>query len=137
MAEAAVSDFSDFIDDYHRTWEKTIATADVSPLPRFFHLPCMFVGPDGSVTVASDAAELNRFNQGRLEQFLRDEAPNWLVRSCDSLTLGARGMLVMVNWEGHRVDGTTARAWRQFYSLLRTRRGLRILVSTFSAGSHG
>lgn len=131
-----MTDFVDFIDDYRRTWEKVIANADVTLLPRFFHVPCMFVGPDGSVTVASNEAELNRFNQGRLEQFTKDKAPDWLVRSCDGLTLGTQGVLVIVNWEGHRSDGTTARAWRQFYSLLRTRDGLKILVSTFSAGSH-
>ena len=129
-------DFSDFVEDYRREWEKTIATAAVTTLPRLFHLPCMFVGPDGSVTVAFDEAELNRYNQGRLDQFLKDEAPRWLVRSCDGLTVGTQGVMAIVNWEGHRADGTTARAWRHFYSLLRTPSGLKIIVSTFSAGSH-
>jgi hypothetical protein len=132
-----MTDFREFIEDYRGTWEKTIATADVTTLPRFFHLPSMFVGPDRSVTVVSNEAELNRFNQGRLEQFTRDKAPNWVVRGCDGLSLGTEGVLAIVNWEGRRADGTVARAWRHFYSLLRTSSGLRIVVSTFSAGSHG
>jgi restriction system protein len=38
---------------------------------------------------------------------------------------------------GGQADGTVARAWRHFYNLARTGSGLKILVSTFSAGSHG
>lgn len=129
-------DFSDFLEDYRRTWETAIATADVSALTRFFHVSYIAVGPDGGVTVVNGENEIRSFNQKRRELFTQDKTARIVLRGCDALTLGAKSALVTANWENQRADGTVARAWRHFYNLARTEGGLKILVSTFSAGSH-
>ncbi len=100
----------DFIDEYRATWEKAVASDDVSPLTRFFHIPYVAVGADGSVALHSSEADVRRFNQSRLELFARDQATRWRFRGCDAMTLGSQSTFVTVNWEGQRADGTTARA---------------------------
>lgn len=132
-----MTEVKEFLDDYNRAWQAAIASKDVGLVTRFFHVPYLAVGPDGAVTVSSSEADIRRFNEGRLAQFLKDQAPRWILRGVDGLSLGTQGVFAIVNWEGQRADGTVARAWRHYYNLVRTAGGLKILVSTFSAGSHG
>ncbi len=131
-----MADINKFIDDYRATWEKAIASNDVSPLTRFFNIPYLAVGGDGAVMLVSSEADIRSFNQDRLRLFIQDKATRWRFRGCDAMTLGSQGAFATVNWEGHRADGTLARAWRHYYNLVQTPAGLKILVSTFSAGSH-
>ena len=130
-----MTEFKDFVEDYRRTWEAAIAANDVSPLTRFFHIPYFGVGADGAVALFTNETDIRSFNETRLALFRKDMATRWIFRGCDALTLGAQSAFVMVNWEGQRADGAVARAWRHYYNLARTPTGLKILVSTFSAGS--
>ena len=132
-----MNEFVEFIEDYGRSWAKAIAAKDVSHVRSYFHEPSFSVGPDGSVAAMQDAKGIDEFNRARLAQFLNDDAPLNSFRGCDAMTLGAKSAFVTVNWELSRNDGTVVRAWRHYYNVLRTPEGLKILVSTFSAGSHG
>lgn len=132
-----MNEFVAFIESYGKAWAKAIAGKDVAHVRDFFNAPSFSVGPDGSVTPMMDAKGIDEFNSARLAQFLSDEAPLNSFRGCDAMTLGTQSALVSVNWELRRNDGTMVRAWRHYYNVLRTPVGLRILVSTFSAGSHG
>ncbi len=132
-----MNEFVAFIEDYGRSWAKAIAAKDISHVRKFFNEPSFSVGPDGSVTPMTDARVIDEFNRARLAQFLNDDAPLNSFRGCDAMTLGTQSALVSVNWELRRNDGTMVRAWRHYYNVLRTPAGLKILVSTFSAGSHG
>jgi hypothetical protein len=125
----------DFIEDYRRSWEASIAGSDVSAMTRFFHVPYFAVGADGAVVFNKSEVEIVTFNQTRLAVFQRDRATRWLFRGCDTLALGAKSTLAIVNWEGQHADGTIARAWRHYYNLAHVPDGFKILVSTFSAGS--
>ncbi len=132
-----MQDYRAFIEQYRSAWERAVAAKDVAPLTQFFHVPYLAVGGDGLVTLVNGATEIDEFNRIRLDLFLKDQAVQWRFRGCDALTLGEQGAFVTVNWEGRRADGTVARAWRHYYNLVCTDDGLKILVSTFSAGSHG
>lgn len=122
----------DFLEDYRRTWE---SATDVTPLGRFVHVPYIAVGADGVATLIASDVEVARFNQTRMDLFRADKIERWYLRGCDPLMLGTQSVLVAVNWEGQRSDGTVARAWRHYYNIVRTADGPKILVSTFSAGS--
>jgi len=131
-----MDEFRSFIEDYRATWQRAIAAQDVRALTRFFHVPYFAVGGDGGVTALMSEADIEAFNRDRLKLFLQDNAARWALRGCDPMALGTQGAFVTVNWEGRRADGSIARAWRHYYNLVRTPAGLKILVSTFSAGSH-
>jgi len=132
-----MDEYTAFVDDYRGAWEKAVGANDIAPLTRFFHVPYLAVGADGAATLVKSTTEVDDFNRVRLALFLKDQATRWRFRGCDAMTLGAQGAFVTVNWEGHRADGSVARAWRHYYNLMRGPSGLKILVSTFSAGSHG
>ena len=130
-----MEEFAGFFEEYRRIWEAAIAAGDASALTPFFHVPYLALGADGAATLSSNEAEIRRFNQSRMDLFIKDRAVRWAFRGCDVLTLGTQSAFVTINWEGYRADGSIARAWRHYYNLARTNAGLKILLSTFSAGS--
>jgi hypothetical protein len=130
-----MSEYSDFLEDYRRTWEGVMNAGDVAPLTRFFHIPYFAVGADGAVSLIRSGDEIRAFNQTRLDLFRKDRATRAFSRGCDVLTLGPGSALIVANWELQSDDGAVARVWRHFYNMARTPEGLKILVSTFSPGS--
>lgn len=132
-----MSEFVKFMEDYTRVWEAGIRTSDVTKVAAFYQAPFLSIGPDGSLTLSRNEGEIVEFLRSRLGQFQKDGATHWSFRGCDTLSLGTQAVLLCVNWEGRRADGSLARAWRQYYNVLRTSAGPKIVVSTFSAGSHG
>ncbi len=131
MADAAA-----FIGSYRAAWEDVIAgRADVSALTRFFHLPCMVVEIDGSVTLQQSQEDLLAFNAARLASFREGGAAAARIRSMDVLTQGPRAAMAVVNWEILRADGSLERAWRHYYMLALGGETPKILVSNFQIGA--
>lgn len=124
------------VERYRAAWEGVICEAgnvdDVNP---FFHLPCIFVGADGSALLFRVAADISAYHRPRLEQFRKGGVRKPKTRDFEARSLGARSALVSVSWELCREDDSIERAWRHSYNLLRTDAGWKILVSTFQAGA--
>jgi len=126
----------DLIERYRACWVTVMReTHDVGSLNGFFHLPCFFIGGDGSVSCFRTADDISAFHGPRLDQFLKGGVTNNRVRSCDVLSLGTRSALALVNWELVRADDSVERAWRHSYNVVKTDHGWKIVVSTFQGGS--
>lgn len=124
------------IERYRAAWERIICeTGDVDDVNQFFHLPCFFVGADGSASLFRAAADISAFHRPRLELFRKGGVKKPKTRDFEVLSLGTRSALVSVSWELCRDDDSLERAWRHSYNVLRTDAGWKILVSTFQAGA--
>lgn len=124
------------IERYRAGWEKVIReTGDVDSLNIFFHLPCIFVGADGSATLFRAAEDISAFHRPRLDLFRKGGVKKPKTKDFDAVSIGTRSALVSVSWELCRADETIERAWRHSYNVISTDAGWRILVSTFQAGA--
>jgi hypothetical protein len=131
-----MEELRNLIERYRAGWEKVIReTGDVDALNTFFHLPCIFVGADGSALLFRGAEDISAFHRPRLELFRKGgiEKPN--NKDFTVLSLGSRSALVSVSWELCRANGSIERAWRHSYNVINTDAGWKILVSTFQAGA--
>ena len=124
------------IERYRAAWQRVILeTGNVDEVNQFFHLPCIFVGTDGSASLFRVGEDISAFHRPRLELFRKGGVRKPKTRDFESFPLGARSALVSVSWELCREDDSIERAWRHSYNVLRTDAGWRILVSTFQAGA--
>jgi hypothetical protein len=124
------------IEAYRATWEQIIReTGNVDDVNQFFHLPCIFVGADGSASLFREAKDISAFHRPRLELFRKGGVRRPMTKDFEVVPLGTRSALASVSWELRREDGSIERAWRHSYNLVDTNAGWRILVSTFQAGA--
>jgi len=124
------------IERYRTAWEKVIRqTGDVDSLNTFFHLPCIFVGGDGSALLFRARDDISAFHRPRLDLFRKGGVEKPKTKDFDVVPLGSRSALVSVSWELRRAEDSVERAWRHSYNVLRNERGWKILVSTFQAGA--
>lgn len=124
------------IERYRAAWEQIIReTGNVDEVNQFFHLPCIFVGADGSASLFRAAEDISAFHRPRLELFRKGGVRRPMTKDFDALPLGTRSALVSVSWELRREDGSVERAWRHSYNVVQTDADWKILVSTFQAGA--
>ena len=124
------------IERYRAAWERILReTGNVDDVNQFFHLPCIFVGADGSASLFRIGEDISAFHRPRLELFRKGGVKTPKTRDFESFSLGGRSALVSVSWELCREDDSIERAWRHSYNVLRTDAGWKILVSTFQAGA--
>jgi hypothetical protein len=122
------------IERYRATWEKIICeTGDVDEVNQFFHLPCVFVGAEGSVSLFGTVNDISKFHRPRLERFRKGGVKKPKTKAFEAVTLGTRSALVSVSWEQCREDDSIETAWRHSYNVVKTDTGWKILVSTFHA----
>lgn len=124
------------IERYRASWENVLRkSGDVDELNSFFHLPCIFVGADGSALLLRTPADISAFHRSRLDMFKKGGVEKPRNRDLDVLPMGARSAVVSVSWELCRADDSIERAWRHSYNVIKTEAGWTILVSTFQAGA--
>ena len=124
------------IEGYRATWEKILCETDnVDEVNRFFHLPCMFVGADGSVSLFIVPEDISTFHRPRLESFQKGGVRKPKTKHFEVIGLGTHSALVSVTWEQCREDDSVERSWRHSYNAIKTDMGWRILVSTFQSGA--
>jgi hypothetical protein len=124
------------VERYRAAWERIMReTGNVDEVNQFFHLPCIFVGADGSASLFRTGADISAFHRPRLELFRKGGVKKPKTRDLEAVSLGARSALVSVTWELCREDDSIERAWRHSYNALSTAAGWQILVSTFQAGA--
>ncbi len=124
------------IEQYRAAWEKILReTGDVDDVNQFFHLPCIFVGADGSISLFSAAEDISTFHCPRLEDFRKGGVKKPRTRDFEAVSLGTHSALVSVTWEQCREDDSIERTWRHSYNAVSTDTGWKILVSTFQAGA--
>lgn len=124
--------------DYRATWEQVIrGVAPISELDRYFHLPCLMVSNDGSISEFSGRNSVSQFNQTRLDAFRSGGVYSASLRAVDFQTQGPNLTLATVNWELARRDGSLERAWRHYYTILvgTSDNDPSIIVSAFQTGS--
>lgn len=126
----------DFLEAYRSTWESVMSGhGHVDSLSRFFHVPCVMIGPDGAMTETRSEADVLAFNITRRDAFKAGNAMIAKFRGVDVQSQGQHIVLATVNWELFRPDQTTERAWRHYYTIRIVGDQPKILVSTFQIGS--
>ena len=124
------------IERYCTGWERVIGgSGDVDGLNSFFHLPCIFVGADGSAALFRAPADISAFHRPRLDLFRKSGGEKLRNRDFDVVQMGARSALISVTWVLCRADDSIARSWRHSYNVINAEAGWKILVSTFQAGA--
>jgi hypothetical protein len=124
------------IERYRAAWERIIReTGNVDEVNQFFHLPCIFVGADGSVSLFRAAEDISTFHRPRLESFRKGGVKKSNAKDFEVIGLGTQSALVSVTWEQCREDDSIERTWRHSYNAVKTDMGWKILVSTFQAGA--
>jgi len=124
------------IEQYRSAWERIVReTGDVDEVNEFFHLPCIFVGADGSISLFSAAEDISTFHRPRLESFRKGGVKKPKAKDLQAISLGTYSALVSVTWEQCREDDSIERTWRHSYNAVKTDAGWKILVSTFQAGA--
>jgi hypothetical protein len=124
------------IERYRAAWEKILrVTGDVDEVNQFFHLPCIFVGADGSASLFGAAEGISAFHRPRLESFRKGGVKKPKTKDFEVISLGTYSALVSVTWEQYREDDSIERTWRHSYNTVKTDSGWKILVSTFQAGA--
>ena len=124
------------IERYRAAWEKIVReTGDVDEVNQFFHLPCIFVGADGSISLFVAEEDISTFHRPRLESFQNGGVKKPRAKDLEVVSLGTHSALVSVTWEQCREDDSIERTWRHSYNAVKTDVGWRILVSTFQAGA--
>ena len=124
------------IEQYRAAWQKIVSeTGNVDEVNEFFHLPCIFVGADGSASLFSTAEDISQFHRPRLESFQQGGVKKPRTKDLEITSLGTYSALVAVTWEQYREDDTMERTWRHAYNAVKTDSGWKILVSTFQAGA--
>ena len=107
------------IERYRAGWETVVReTGDVDSLNTFFHLPCIFVGADGSAMLFRAANDISAFHRPRLDLFRKGGVKKPKTKDFDALAIGTRSALVSVSWELCRADETIERAWRHSYNVI-------------------
>ena len=124
------------IERYRATWERIVReTGNVDEVNQFFHLPCIFVGADGAISLFRAAEDISTFHRPRLESFQKGGVKKPRTKDFEVVSLGAHSALISVTWEQYREDDSIERTWRHSYNAINTETGWKILVSTFQAGA--
>ncbi|MBT3942492.1 MAG: hypothetical protein HOF43_07240 [Chloroflexi bacterium] len=122
------------IEQYRSTWERIVReTGNVDEVNQFFHLPCIFLGADGTASLFNNAEDISTFHRPRLELFQKNGVKNPKAKDFKIVSLGKHSALVSVTWEQCREDDSIAMAWHHSYNAVKTDAGWRILLSTFEA----
>lgn len=124
------------IEGYRSTWERIVSQSfDVDEVNQFFHLPCFFIGADGTVSLFRVADDISVFHRPRLASFQEGGVKKPRTKDLEIVSLGTHSALVSVTWEQFREDDSLERSWRHSYNVINTNAGWKILVSTFQAGA--
>lgn len=130
-----MEDLRTLIERYRAAWERIIReTDDVDEVNQFFHLPCIFVGAAGSISLFGTAEDISTFHRPRLDLFRKGGVKKPKTKDFEAVSLGTRSALVSVSWEQCREDDSIESAWRHSYNAVKTDTGWKILVPTFQAG---
>jgi hypothetical protein len=97
-----------------------------------YHAPCLTVRGDGTVHSLQAPQDVERFFEGVAAVYAREGAHGeGRYKNLEVHPIGGRSVLVTVDWELRREDGSVIREWRQSYNLLRGEAGWQVLLSTF------
>lgn len=97
------------------------------------HEPLLTVRSDGSVRCLRSHGEARHFFE-EVASGWRDEGYHRFVASnLEVLPLGNRSLLVTLNWEMLRENGTPVKVWRQSYQLLKVENEWKVLAFTYHA----
>ncbi len=112
-------------------YARAFDAVDAESIADAYHVPCLTLRADGSIHALTD--------RGAVERFFRDVAAGYRDegnRRCawsglEVRPLGEGTLLVTMDWQLRREDGSALRGWRQTYQLVRRDGRWKILVSTF------
>jgi hypothetical protein len=94
------------IENYRSAWERIVReTGNVDDVNQFFHLPCFFIGADGSVMLFEAMEDISAFHRPRLASFRQGGVTQPKTKDFDVESLGTQSALISVTWEQCREDG--------------------------------
>ena len=85
-----MEDLRTLIEQYRCAWERIVREpGDVDEVNGFFHLPCIFVGDDGSISLFSASEDISTFHRPRLESFRKGGVKKPKAKDLQVVSLGA------------------------------------------------
>ena len=107
-----MEDLQTLIESYRSTWERIVCeTGNVDEVNQFFHLPCFFIGADGSVSLFRVTEDISAFHRPRLKSFQKGGVKKPKTKDFEAASLGTHSALVSVTWVQYREDDSIERTW--------------------------
>jgi len=128
MSQALNEEVRSFLAGYMREFS-SMSGARIAAL---YHVPCVTVRGDGTVHGLQTRQDVERFFEGVAAVYAREGAHGeGRYKNLEVHPIGGRSVLVTLDWELQREDGSVIREWGQSYNLVRGETGWQILLSTF------
>ena len=97
-----MEDLRTLIEQYRSAWVRIVhGTGDVDEVNEFFHLPCIFVGADGPISLFSAAEDISTFHRPRLESFRQGGVKKPKAKDLQAISLGTYSALAGVSRTAH------------------------------------
>jgi hypothetical protein len=120
------SEINKFFSDYTRLFD----ARDGATIATYYHAPSISMRADASVHIFQTPLELQLFFQAVAEKYYAEGQRGSRYVNLDVKPIGSKSVLATMDWQMLREDGSTIRAWRQSYNLIRPDGRWQILVST-------
>jgi hypothetical protein len=128
MSQALNEEVRSFLAAYMREFS-SLSGARIASL---YHVPCVTVRGDGTIHSLQTRQDVERFFEGVAAAYAREGAHGeGRYKNLEVHPIGGRSVLVTVDWELQREDGSVIREWGQSYNLVRGETGWQVLLSTF------
>lgn len=120
------SEVSNFFSDYTKLFD----ARDVATIANYYHAPSISMSSDASVRVFQSHQEAREFVQDVAEEYYAEGQRGSRVVDLDVKLMGSKSVLVTLEWQMLREDGSIIRKWSQSYNLVRPTDRWQILAST-------
>jgi ketosteroid isomerase-like protein len=119
------------IENFFHDYNDAFLATDGARIANFYRFPCLTLRGSGELlhmATVEDGRTLFE-NVARSYHDEGNRASTFAI--LDTVPVGGRSVLVTMDWELRRDDGSAIRGWRQSYNLIHSGDGWRIVLSTF------
>ena len=125
-AQSIVDEALCFIREYTDVFNSRVGDR----IAALYNVPCVTMRADGSIHCFQSRQEIERFFQQVADGYAKEGMHTGVFRNFSAVPMGARSVLVTVDWDMLGADGGAIRQWRQSYNLVRVDNVWRILAAT-------
>lgn len=119
------------VERFFQEYNDAFLATDGARIASFYQFPCLTLRGNGEllhVATTEDGKELF----GKIAASYHDEGNRASIFSLvEIVPVGGGSVLVTLDWQLRREDGSAIRGWRQSYNLVRGAHGWQIVLSTF------
>jgi len=123
------SDLCDAAATFFTEFDAAFALFDGGVIATRYAAPYLAVRADGTSEVFSSEAAIARYFQGILDEYHRKGCRSCRHKALEAVPVGSAAVFATVTWELLSGDGGIVTTWRESYSLVRSRGGLKACAS--------